>query len=147
LEQVAGTARKLPEACLERILEVRALCGASCTLLRAGAGACLQLRDAFRDAPEFVGDLSPELVVGRAGTRGVEELREPRAITVEVFAEKLAEATHRRLAPVLVEAGELPFGQLEAADDDTVADDVDLRAATHARIIVGRCGSLRVAIG
>ena len=35
----------------------------------------------------------------------------------------------------------LPIGQLEAADDDTVADDVDLRAATHARIIVGRCDS------
>jgi len=45
------------------------------------------------------------------------------------------------LGSLLDEAGELPIGQREAADDDAVADDVDLRAATHAWIVVGRCDS------
>ena len=63
-----------------------------------------------RQAAELVGDLAAELVERRAGAGRVEQLRQPRPVTVEVLAQDLVELAEGALALVLVEqvAGDAP---------------------------------------
>ena len=103
LEQVAGPAGELAQACLERILEVRALGGAAGALLGAGLLARLERGQPFLEGAELAGHLVAELVERRALAGRVQEAGELRGVPVEVAAQQLAQLAHGALAAVRVE--------------------------------------------